>query len=64
MDGKKIIYCPKCGRKAGVYDGKATVNIQAKCKKCNKIVVFKPETGETTYSSVPCRATGSGMRYY
>lgn len=60
----KTIYCPSCGRKALVYDGRATNNLSVKCKKCNKLVIFKPATMETELKPVPQRNCSSGMRFY
>lgn len=64
MDNKKIIYCPKCGRKAGVYDGKSALNVRVKCRKCNKLVVYNVETQEVSQEKMPLRTTGSGLRFY
>lgn len=64
MAEPKTIYCPRCGRKACVWDGKSTIHPMAKCKKCNKLVVYRIDTGETELKPVPERDTGSGMRFY
>ena len=66
--GEKIksgpIYCPKCGRKVGSYDGKSQINKSMECKKCKKLVVFLVETGETKLKDIPKRTQSSGMRFY
>lgn len=64
MAEPKTIYCPKCGRKVCTWDGKSTIHPMAKCKKCNKIVVYRIDTGETEMKVAPKRTQGSGMRFY
>lgn len=59
----ETIYCPICHRRVGVYDGKSTINVIMRCKKCRKQVVYNIETGETTAKSLPPRTTSSGMTY-
>lgn len=58
------IYCPACGRKTGTHDGKGTLHIKTKCKKCQKLVVYFPESKQTLLKLMPPRATSSGMRFY
>ena len=41
----KPIYCKRCGRQVATYDGKASANIEVKCKKCNVLVIFRPING-------------------
>ena len=60
MGEPKKIYCPQCGHKALTYDGRATVNITARCRKCNKTVVYIPSTDEVKITSIPERTTASG----
>ena len=36
MAEQKTIYCPKCGRKVGIWDGKSTMDLYFRCKKCKK----------------------------
>ena len=50
---KQTIYCPSCGRKVGEYDGRATIPVDCKCKKCNKRVRFNPDTGKTELKKLP-----------
>jgi endogenous inhibitor of DNA gyrase (YacG/DUF329 family) len=64
MDNKKSVYCPRCGRKVAEYDGRSTIDIKVKCRKCNKLVVYSVETGETRQEKLPLRGSGSGMRLY
>lgn len=64
MAEPKTIYCPRCGRTACHYDGKQTINPIGKCKKCNKLVVYQIDIGETELKSVLERTTGSGLRFY
>lgn len=60
----KNILCPRCGRIVMRYDGKATVAMSCKCRKCNKLVVYDPEQNTTAIKKTPKRVTGSGMRFY
>lgn len=64
MANPKTIYCPSCGRRVATYDGRSTMNVVAKCKKCQKRIVYYADTGETELKSIPQRATGSGMTFY
>ena len=58
MAESKTIYCPKCGRKVAIWDGRSTNNISVKCKKCNKLVVYdvenviKVRTGDEGYDAL------------
>ena len=64
MSEPKTIYCPKCGRKVATWDGRSTINISVKCKKCNKLVVYDVESGNAKIKEIPQRATSSGTRFY
>ena len=64
MSEPKIIYCPKCGRRVATWDGRSTINISVKCKKCNKLIVYYIEKQETEIKEIPQRTTSSGMRFY
>ena len=64
MAEPKTIYCPKCGRKVATRDGRSTINISVKCKKCNKLVVYDVENENVEIKEIPPRATSSGMRFY
>ncbi len=64
MGEPKLILCPQCGRKVGHYDGRATVNISAKCSKCNKCVVYIPLTDEVKITDLPERTSASGGFFY
>lgn len=61
---KLNIYCPSCKQKVGIYDGRATMRIDIKCKKCNKRVKFNPTTLKTDITDMPIRETASGKRFY
>lgn len=63
MVEKKEILCPICNSKVGTYDGKSTINVVTKCKKCNKRVVYYVATGKTKAKPIPPRTTSSGMTY-
>lgn len=60
---EKTIYCPKCGRKVGTYDGRSTINKICRCKKCNKRIVYHVDTGETEIKNIPKRNCSSGMTF-
>ena len=47
MKEKKKIFCPRCHRAVAIYDGKQTINLIAKCKKCKKLVVYHVDTEKT-----------------
>ena len=64
MSEPKTIYCPKCGRKVATWDGRSTINISVKCKKCNKLVVYDIENEKVKIKEIPQRTTSSGMRFY
>ena len=64
MAEPKTIYCPKCGRKVATWDGRSTINISVKCKKCNKLVVYDVENENVEIKEIPQRATSSGKRFY
>ena len=64
MEKYKKIYCPKCGRKVATLDGRSTINISVKCKKCNKLVVYDVENEKAEIKEIPQRSTSSGMRFY
>lgn len=58
------IYCPQCHRHVADYDGKSSANIEVKCNKCNKLVVFKPQNGSVSLVNMPKRLTAGGKRFY
>ena len=58
------VYCPKCGRKVHTHDGRGTLYIHVKCKKCNKLVVYKPEEKETLLRPLPEKVSSAGYRFY
>ena len=58
---QKTIYCPKCGRKCGTYDGRSTIDKVCRCKKCNKRIVYHVDTGEVERKNIHERNCSSGM---
>lgn len=64
MAEPKTIYCPGCGRKAGIWDGRSTINHIAKCNKCKKLVVYEIDSEKTILKDLPERSQSSGMRFY
>lgn len=61
---KNEIYCPRCERLVGTYDGKSRINPQIKCKHCNKLVVYDIVSGIPEIKPLPQRMCGSGVRFY
>ena len=61
---KKAIFCPECKNKVATYDGKSSINVLVKCKKCKKLVVYEVETGNVKTTDVPLRQSSSGIRFY
>lgn len=64
MAEPKTIYCPRCGRKVATWDGRGTINIAGKCKKCSKLIVFNPTIQKTDVQNIPDRKQSSGIRFY
>lgn len=58
-----VVYCPRCGRKVGTYDGKSSINFIGKCKNCRKQVVYDIETRKTIIKPLPKRQTSSGVTF-
>lgn len=61
---EKVIYCPNCYRKCGVYDGKSQINPKMCCKKCNKLIVYDIKSDTVSIKKIPERTQGSGVRFY
>lgn len=60
----KIIYCPICKRRTGMWDGKSTTNIiVTRCEKCWKRVIYYTDSKEIKVAPVPKRSTSSGMTF-
>lgn len=59
----KTIYCPKCGRKAATWDGRSTIPVIGRCKKCQKRVIYYPDNDETVIKDIPERNCSSGMTF-
>lgn len=57
----KTIYCPACGRKVATWDGKSKINKIARCRKCNKKVIYDIENQETRLEKLPERQSSSGV---
>lgn len=58
---KKTIYCPECGRKVGMYDGRSQIDKRYLCKNCNKRIVYRVENGKVEVKKRADRTTSSGM---
>lgn len=63
MAEAKTVYCPICGRRVGEYDGKSSMNLITRCRKCRKQIVYYIKTGETKVKPIPPRATSSGITF-
>lgn len=60
----RSVYCPGCNRKVMNATTRGTTPVSCKCKNCNKLVIYHPDTSETTISNVPQRTQSSGKRFY
>ena len=61
MDCKpKTIYCPKCGRRVGEWDGRYSGNLIMKCRNCEKRIVYHSDTGVTEIKPLPANVPSSG----
>ena len=63
MAEQKTIYCPRCGRKVGIWDGRSTINLALRCKKCKKQVIYHSCNGVLEIKKLPQRNTSSGMSF-
>lgn len=63
MAEQKTICCPRCGRKIGVWDGRSTMNLALRCKKCKKQVIYHVDNGVLEIKKLPQRNTSSGMSF-
>lgn len=52
---QKTIYCPRCGRKVATWDGRSSMPVIGRCKKCNKRVVYYVDNDETEIKDIPER---------
>ena len=59
----KTIYCPRCGRKVATWDGRSSMPVIGRSKKCNKRVVYYVDNGETEIKDIPQRNCSSGVTY-
>lgn len=57
----KTIYCPRCKRKAGIYDGRSTFTMTYSCRKCGKRISFNPVDNEIKIKDRPQREVSSGV---
>ena len=61
----KTIYCPRCGRRVGQWDGRSTTNVVVlKCRKCWKRIVYYTDTDELKMEPVPKRNCSSGVTFF
>lgn len=59
----KTIYCPRCGRKVSTWDGRSSMPVIGRCKKCHKRVVYYVDNDETEIKDIPERNCSSGVTY-
>ena len=57
------IYCPKCNRRVGAWDGRSKINVIVNCRNCSKRIIFDVETQETIVKNIPLRATSGGKTF-
>lgn len=57
----KTIYCPRCKRKVGAYDGRSTFTMTYSCRKCGKRISFNSEDDEIKIKDRPQREVSSGV---
>lgn len=61
MSNPKTIYCPKCNRKTGTWDGKSTINVICVCRNCNKQVIYHVDNGITEVKDRKPRPNSSSV---
>lgn len=59
----KTIYCPRCGRKVATWDGRSSMPVIGRCRKCQKRVVYYVDNDETEIKDIPERNCSSGVTY-
>lgn len=60
----KKIYCPRCSRKLGMWDGKTQTNVIVDCRKCKKQIIYNPAIGNREVKNIPPRNTASGVTFH
>lgn len=55
------VFCPKCKQFVGHFDGKTTIRLNYKCRRCNKLVVLDVKDMKTTIKRLPERKTSGGL---
>lgn len=63
MGVPKIIYCPKCFRKLGEYDGRTTINVAVICRNCRREIIYDVSSGATLSKRLEPRKTSSGVTF-
>jgi hypothetical protein len=64
MAEAKTIYCPRCGRHVGYYDGRQTMNVIGNCHNCNKRVIYVVAENKIIIKGKPPRLCSSGLIYW
>ena len=60
----KRISCPRCNGHVATWDRKSSMNIEIKCRKCNKLVIFRPKNGTVELRRLPDRVSASALRFW
>ena len=61
-EANKDIMCPRCNNKVMTYKG-GTIPRSTKCKTCNIVVAYFPETDRIETRPVPGLSNGNGRIY-
>ena len=59
----KKIYCPRCSRKLGMWDGKTKTSVIVNCHKCKKQIIYHPLTAHREIKNITPRNTASGVTF-
>ena len=57
----KSVFCPRCDRKVATWDGRSTIDVIVNCRKCNRQVIYRVDSGETELKKIPARGSSSGL---
>lgn len=60
---RKDIVCPKCHKKVLTYDGRATIELRANCKKCKLCIIYDPVNDSVRTGKIPERNSSSGKMF-
>ena len=63
MPNPKVMYCSKCKKRVGAWDGKSTIDVICKCTRCNKRIIYHVASGVTETKELPPRTSSSGVNF-